>query len=95
MPQYFFNIRNHVNTDDYVGLDLLDLEAARVEARKDIVDIMNSRSTALGIHWPQWSIEICDRRRKVLMVVPFSNNWDASADGSDTLIAAIFCFTVR
>jgi hypothetical protein len=74
MPQYFFNIRNHVNTDDYVGLDLVDLEAARVEAEKDIVDIMQSRSTALGNHWPQWSIEICDHARKVLMVVPFSKN---------------------
>ena len=74
MPQYFFNIRNHVNTDDYVGLDLVDLEAARIEANKDIVDIMHSRSTALGNNWPQWSIEICDRRRKVLMVVPFSKN---------------------
>jgi hypothetical protein len=74
MPQYFFNIRNHVNTNDYEGLDLINLEAARVEARKDIVDIMNSRSTALGNDWPQWSIEICNRRRKVLMVVPFSNN---------------------
>lgn len=74
MPQYFFNIRNHVNTDDYVGLNLVDLAAARVEAEKDIVDIMSSRSTALGTHWPQWSIEICNRRRKVLLVVPFSRN---------------------
>jgi hypothetical protein len=74
MPQYFFNIRNHVNTDDYVGLKLLDLAAAKVEAEKDIIDIMNSRSSALGNNWPQWSIEICDRRRKVLLVVPFSNN---------------------
>lgn len=74
MPQYFFNIRNHVNTDDYVGLDLADLAAARVEALKDIADIMVSRSSALGTHWPQWSIEICDRKRKVLMVVPFSKN---------------------
>jgi hypothetical protein len=74
MPQYFFNIRNHMDTNDYVGLDLVDLEAARVEARKDIVDIINSRSTALGKHWPQWTIEICDRHRKVLLVVPFSEN---------------------
>jgi hypothetical protein len=74
MPQYFFNIRNHISTDDYVGLDLVDLNAARVEAEKDIADIKVSRSSALGNRWPQWSIEICDRRRKVLMVVPFSQN---------------------
>jgi hypothetical protein len=74
MPQYFFNIRNHVKTDDYVGLDLANLAAAKVEALKDIADIMVSRSSALGNGWPHWSIEICDRKRKVLMVVPFSNN---------------------
>ena len=74
MPQYFFNIRNHVNTEDYEGLDLADLEEAKVEAQKDIVDIKNSRSSSLGNHWVQWSIEICNRRRKVLTVVPFSNN---------------------
>jgi hypothetical protein len=74
MPQYFFNIRNHLNTNDDVGLDLVDLEAARAEAQKDIVDILRSRSTALGNHWQQWTIEICDRRRKVLLVVPFSSD---------------------
>jgi hypothetical protein len=74
MPQYYFNIRNHVNTNDDVGLNLVDLEAARVEAQKDIADILRSSSTALGNHWPQWTIEICDRHRKVLMIVPFSEN---------------------
>lgn len=74
MPQYFFNIRNHINTEDYEGADLINLDAARIEAQKDILDIMKSRSTALGTRWPQWSIEICDRQRKVLMVVPFSQN---------------------
>jgi Domain of unknown function (DUF6894) len=74
MPLYFFNIRNHVDTRDDVGTELTDLEAARVEALKDIVDIMGSRSVALSNHWPEWSIEICDDRQQVLLVVPFSRN---------------------
>lgn len=74
MPLYFFNIRNHVDTHDDVGTELTDLEAARVEALKDIVDIMGSRSVALSNHWPEWSIEICDDRQQVLLVVPFSRN---------------------
>lgn len=74
MPQYFFNVRNHINTDDHEGLDLVSLQAARDEAEKDIADIKRSRSGAVGNHWPEWSIEICDRERNVLLVVPFSRN---------------------
>ena len=76
MPRYFFNIRNHDsdNIVDDEGIDLPDLEAAKVEAQNDIIDLLNSRSIALGNHWPQWSIDICDSRGNVLLVVPFSNN---------------------
>ena len=74
MPLYFFNIRNHIDTRDEVGDELPDLETAKAEALKDIVDIMGSRSVALGNHWPEWSIEICDERGAVLLVVPFSRN---------------------
>ena len=76
MPRYFFNIRNH--DDDCIvdeeGLELPDLDAAKVEAQLDIVDLMNSRSIALGNEWPQWSIDVCDSRGTVLLVVPFSKN---------------------
>ena len=74
MPRYYFNIRNHVYTEDSTGAILPDLEAARKEALKDITDIMQARSDAVGNQWPQWSIEICDARLKVLLVVPFSSN---------------------
>lgn len=74
MPLYFFNIRNHVDTCDEVGDELADLESAKAEALKDIADIMRSHSGALGNHWPEWSIEVCDDRGAVLLVVPFSRN---------------------
>lgn len=76
MPKFFFNIRKHddANIVDDEGIDLPDLEAAKAEAQQDIIDLMNSRSTALGQYWPQWSIDICDSRGNVLLVVPFSNN---------------------
>lgn len=74
MPQYFFNVRNHINADDHDGLDLLSLEAARDEAEKDIADIMRCRTSVAGDNWLEWSIEICDRERKILLVVPFSSN---------------------
>ncbi|GAC1337341.1 MAG: hypothetical protein NVS4B4_08930 [Bradyrhizobium sp.] len=74
MPLYFFNIRNHIDTRDDVGDELADLETAKVEALKDIADIMRARAGALGNHWPEWSIEVCDDRGAVLLVVPFSRN---------------------
>lgn len=74
MPRYFFNIKNHVPSQDFVGTQLLNLAAARKEALKDIADIMRSKSGAIGIHWPEWSIEICDEDQQVLLVVPFSSN---------------------
>ena len=74
MTLYFFNIKNHISTQDEVGTELANLDSARVEALKDIVDIKCSRSTALGNHWPEWSIEVCDDEGDVLLVVPFSPN---------------------
>jgi hypothetical protein len=71
---YFFNIKNHISTQDDVGTELANLECARVEALKDIVDIKGCRSTDLGTHWPEWSIEVCDDAGDVLLVVPFSPN---------------------
>jgi uncharacterized protein DUF6894 len=74
VTHYFFNVKNHVNMHDEVGAELANLEAARTEALKDIVDIKNSQSEALDSHWPEWSIEICDDEGDVLLVVPFSRN---------------------
>lgn len=76
MPRYFFNIRNHLgdNIVDEVGVELPNLETAKVEAHLDVIDLMRSRSTALGNDWPQWSIDICDNHGNVLAVVPFSSN---------------------
>lgn len=74
MPKFFFNVRNHIDSEDHIGVTLVSLKAAKDEAEKDIVDIMKSRSNVVGERWPEWSIEICDRKRKILLVVPFSKN---------------------
>jgi len=74
MPRYFFNIRNHVNTQDFDGVELLDLASAAREARKDIAEIIKAGSDATENRWPEWAIEICDADQNVLLVVPFSSN---------------------
>ena len=74
MPRYYFNVRNHVTTQDFDGADLADLATAKREALKDIADILKAGSAAVGNHWHDLSIEICDIDRKIVLVVPFSSN---------------------
>jgi hypothetical protein len=74
VPRYFFNVRNHIHTQDLEGADLADLATAKREALKDILDILKARSNVVGEYWQSWSIEICDLNRKVVLVVPFSND---------------------
>jgi hypothetical protein len=73
MPRYFFNVRNHVDADDFDGRELPSLASAVEEAHKDIADIKRARFETLS-NWPQWSIEICDEAHVLLRVVPFSPN---------------------
>jgi hypothetical protein len=71
MPHYYFNVRNHVDSDDFDGRELPNLEIAIEEAHKDIVDIKRARFEMIG-DWQRWSIEICDHEHLLLKVVPFS-----------------------
>jgi hypothetical protein len=71
MPRYFFNVRNHVDAKDLSGRELPSLEAAVAEAHADIADIKRARFETIG-GWTRWSIEICDDKRLLLKVVPFS-----------------------
>ena len=74
MPRYFFNVMNDVKTQDFDGVELADLEAARGEAQKDIDEILESHFASIGSNWTKWSIEICDDDGALLLVVPFSRN---------------------
>ena len=74
MPRYFFNVMNDVKTEDFEGVVLPNLEAAKGEADKDIADIKDSHFSMLSGEWSKWSIEICDHDGAVLLVVPFSSN---------------------
>jgi hypothetical protein len=74
MPRYFFNVMNDVKTQDFDGIELADLEAARGEALKDIEEILESHFVSIGGDWTKWSIEICDIDGLLLLVVPFRSN---------------------
>ena len=71
MPRFFFNVRNHIDTEDFEGRDLPDLAAATQEAHKDIADIIRARFETIG-SWSHWSIEICNEDGLQLRIVPFS-----------------------
>lgn len=74
MPRYYFNVRNHVDSEDLDGVELPDLQTAKREAAKDIADIVKTSSNDSRNHWSEWSIEVCDGERKIVLVVPFSSN---------------------
>ena len=74
MPRYFFNVMNDVKTQDFDGIELADLDAARGEALKDIEEILESHFVSIGSDWTKWSIEICDIDGLLLLVVPFKSN---------------------
>ena len=74
MPRYFFNVMNDVKTQDFDGTELIDLDAARGEAQKDIDEIKQMEFNSLGDDWSRWSIEIFDHNGALLLVVPFSRN---------------------
>ena len=74
MPRYFFNVVNDIKTQDFDGLILPDLAAAKVEAQKDIDEIGRTHFDSLSSDWSKWSIEICGEDGGLLLVVPFSSN---------------------
>jgi len=75
MPRYFFNVLNSGRTDDQEGIVLPDLESARREALRDVEDILRQNFATLDMgRQATWSIEICDEKGTVLLVVPFSAN---------------------
>jgi len=74
MPRYFFNVVNDVKSMDFEGRQLPDLDAARVEALKDVEEILQTHFGSIGDNWTKWWIEICDGDGEVLLVVPFSKN---------------------
>ena len=54
---------------------MLDIDAARREALKDVEDVKRQNFATLDNYgWAKWSIEICDAEGTVLAVVPFSEN---------------------
>jgi hypothetical protein len=74
MPRYFFNVMNDVRTQDFEGMELGNIEAAQSEAEKDIAEIKQAHFNSLSGDWSKWSIEICDKDRALLLVVPFIKN---------------------
>ena len=56
----------------YIERELNNIEAAKVEAQKDIDEI--TRDNSPSSDWSTYSIEICDQDGALLLVVPFSAN---------------------
>lgn len=70
MPRYFFDIRDGEFIPDEVGLDLADLDAARVHAVVRSGDILRENASRF---WDgdEWQLEVRDRSRQILFILTF------------------------
>jgi hypothetical protein len=70
MTRYYFHIRDElVVIPDDEGLDLLDMHAARIEARLSALDL-GMAEIRKGCGVDRRAIEIADRKGKILETVP-------------------------
>jgi hypothetical protein len=74
MPHFFFNVRTGPYVvEDFEGSDLPDLDAARQEA---FLDARSAMSTAIKEGRDisrRVTIEICDDKGRILMLVPYTD----------------------
>jgi hypothetical protein len=76
MPIYFMNIFNNIDAVDREGIELPDLEAAKVEAIAGARDIIAAHVRAgMPIHAAHW-VEITDENGNVLHEVRFGDVMD-------------------
>ena len=79
MPLYYFHVRAGGRLDaDEIGLDLPNLDVARVEALKGMVDLMRDAAIA-GTSLPGQAFEIMDESGQHQLTVPF----DALDEGGE------------
>jgi len=69
MPQYGFHLTNGQSCSDAGKLDLLDDEAARIEADLTAYDLRE----APGEDWSEWIIEVTDEKGQRVITLPIGH----------------------
>jgi hypothetical protein len=69
MPRYYFSIANGRSFDDVDGLELPDIEAARIEAIGFAGDLMRMEPERRD--WSHWIVRVTDEDQKTVFDVPF------------------------
>lgn len=65
MPRYFFHTESHVRTSDEDGLELPDIEAARVSAARSVAELLRGEADLFWGSRP-WSMTVTDGRGLIL-----------------------------
>jgi hypothetical protein len=71
MPRYFFNLRNSTSTNDEEGRILPDIEAARIAARANAINMAAVSVLEERLFNPRHHIEVTDEAGEVLFTVSF------------------------
>lgn len=79
MPRYFFNVVNDRSYRDLDGLELTDLEEARVEAVGFAGDLM--RMEPERDNWSGCSIHVTDEEGTLVLSVPFRSGSASAPPG--------------
>lgn len=72
MPLYFFHVDNGTFAPDLTGSELLDLQAARVEAVRAAGDMINNTRDTFWNHKEPWSMHVTDDASRLLFTLQFN-----------------------
>jgi len=73
VPRYYIDLRSHFGTDeDPIGIELPDLEAARVEAMKVAERLLKSWAGMLPHYSSEIMVEIVGEDLRPVLIIPCS-----------------------
>jgi hypothetical protein len=72
MPIYHFHVDNGEFNPDRDGIDLPDLDAARMEAVRAAGEIINESNRSFWEHMTPWMMNVTDDENRLLFTLQFS-----------------------
>jgi len=70
VPRYYFHVEDHQRYLDQDGVELADLDAARVEAVRVSSDMLRDHAVEFW-RLGQWRVVVTDERDKILFALAF------------------------
>lgn len=84
MPRFFFDLIDGDTVFDRKGVSLPNPAEAKKFAHNFARELIEAKSTLLGKHWANWSVEVSNGKFERLFRVPFTEaaNLDSASEAS-------------